>query len=153
MSPSAQRDRAALEESEARFREIADATPVLIWISDTSKGCTWFNKGWLDFTGRTMEQEVGAGWAEGVHPDDFERCLAIYNEAFDRRERFRMEYRLQRADGEYRMIDDTGVPRFAGDGTFIGYIGSCIDVTDERPPPKPWPMTRFTAARRSSGCW
>jgi len=122
----------ALVESEQRFHDIADATPVLIWISDTTKACTWFNKTWLDFTGRTMEQEYGNGWAEGVHPDDYARCLDTYVTAFDKREPFRMYYRLRRHDGEWRTIDDNGVPRFAADGTFMGYIGSCIDVTDER---------------------
>ncbi|MGN6149758.1 MAG: PAS domain-containing protein, partial [Rhizomicrobium sp.] len=122
----------ALDESEQRFQDIADATPVLIWISDTTKACTWFNKTWLDFTGRTMEQEYGNGWAEGVHPDDYDRCLDTYVTAFDKRQPFRMYYRLRRHDGEWREIDDNGVPRFAADGTFMGYIGSCIDVTDER---------------------
>jgi PAS domain S-box-containing protein len=123
---------AAMRESEARFREIADAAPVLIWISDTSKACTWFNRPWLDFTGRSMDEEYGYGWAEGVHPDDFDRCVATYNQAFDRREPFRMDYRLRRHDGEWRMLDDTGVPRFAHDRTFLGYIGSCVDVTEQR---------------------
>jgi PAS domain S-box-containing protein len=122
----------ALRESESRFREIADAAPVLIWISDTSKACTWFNHPWLEFTGRTMAEEHGYGWAEGVHPDDFERCVATYNDAFDRREGFRMDYRLRRHDGKYRILDDAGVARFAGDGTFLGYIGACTDVTEAR---------------------
>jgi PAS domain S-box-containing protein len=122
----------ALRESESRFREIADAAPVLIWISDINKACTWFNRPWLDFTGRTMEQEHGFGWAEGVHPDDYDRCVAIYSEAFDRREPFRMDYRLRRHDGEWRIFDDSGVPRFTDDGVFLGYIGACTDVTEAR---------------------
>ncbi|HWD49272.1 MAG TPA: PAS domain S-box protein, partial [Rhizomicrobium sp.] len=122
----------ALGESEQRFNDIADATPVLIWISDTTKACTWFNKTWLDFTGRTMAQEMGNGWAEGVHPEDYDRCLATYVSAFDKHEPFRMLYRLRRHDGEWRVVDDNGVPRFTADGTFMGFIGSCIDVTDER---------------------
>ncbi|WP_189338357.1 PAS domain S-box protein [Sphingobium sp. SCG-1] len=128
----AKRGEAALRESEARFRDIADAAPVLIWISDTTKACTWFNRPWLEFTGRTMEEEYGYGWAEGVHADDFDRCVSTYNAAFDNREPFRMDYRLRQHDGTYRILDDVGVPRFAEDGTFLGYIGACTDVTDAR---------------------
>jgi PAS domain S-box-containing protein len=105
-----------------------DAAPVMIWVSGTDKLCTWFNKPWLEFTGRTMGQEVGNGWADGIHPDDLDRCLRIYGEYFDARQRFRMQYRLRRHDGEYRWIDDTGIPRRATDGTFLGYIGSATDV-------------------------
>jgi PAS domain S-box-containing protein len=122
---------AALRDSEARFRDIADATPVLIWISDTDKTCIWFNSRWLDFTGRTMQQESGYGWVDGVHPDDLDRCVVVYNAAFDRREAYRTEYRRRRFDGEWRILDASGVPRFI-DGAFVGYIGSCIDVTDQR---------------------
>jgi len=121
---------AALRESEARFREVADAAPVLIWVSDVTKTCTWFNEPWLLFTGRSMEQETGYGWVTGVHPDDFDRCVAVYNNAFDRHESYRTQYRRRRCDGEWRTLDATGVPRFAG-GVFVGYIGSCIDVTDQ----------------------
>ena len=122
----------ALRESEERFRTLADATPVLIWGSATDKGCNYFNKQWLDFTGRTIEQEMGDGWSEGVHPDDSERCLATYVTAFNARTPFTMEYRLKRHDGDYRWVMDTGVPRFTPDGTFSGYIGSCIDITDRK---------------------
>jgi PAS domain S-box-containing protein len=128
----AKRAEMALRESEGRFREIANAAPTLIWISDTSKACTGFNRPGLEFTGRTLDQEHGYGWAEGVHPDDFETCVATYNDAFDKREAFRMDYRLRRHDGEYRILDDAGVPRFADDGTFLGYIGACTDVTEAR---------------------
>src|SRR5271157_922147 len=122
----------ALRESEERFRTLADATPVLIWGADTDKRCNYFNKQWLDFTGRTIEQEMGDGWAEGVHPDDLERCLETYVTAFDARTPFTMEYRLRRHDGEYRWVLDYGVPRFDQDDTFSGYIGSCLDTTDRR---------------------
>jgi two-component system sensor kinase FixL len=118
-----------LRESEARFRTVADAAPVMIWMSGPDKLCNFFNKGWLDFTGRTMEQELGNGWAEGVHADDLERCLEVYETSFGARQPFTMEYRLRRNDGEYRWVLDSGTPRFAEDCAFLGYIGSCIDIT------------------------
>ena len=119
-----------LRESEERFRSMADTAPVMIWVSGAEKLCTFFNKVWLEFTGRTMEQELGDGWAKGVHPDDLDRCIAIYSESFEARRSFKMEYRLRRADGECRWILDEGVPRFTPDGTFAGYIGSAIDITE-----------------------
>jgi PAS domain S-box-containing protein len=121
---------AALRESEERFRNMADTAPVLIWISGPDKRCTFFNQGWLRFTGRTMEQELGNGWSEGVHPDDLDRCIAIYSTSFDARRPFLMEYRIRRADGEYRWVLDHGVPRFAPGGDFAGYIGTCADITE-----------------------
>ena len=120
----------AVKESEARFRLVADTAPVLIWMSDTGKLCNYFNKPWLDFTGRSLEQELGNGWAEAVHPDDLQRCLDTYTQSFDRRENFKMEYRLRRHDGEYRWVTDIGVPRFDEVGAFAGYIGSCLDITE-----------------------
>jgi two-component system, LuxR family, sensor kinase FixL len=122
----------ASRESEARFRTVADVAPVMIWMSGTDKLCNFFNKGWLEFTGRTLEQELGNGWAKGVHADDLEHCLEIYQKSFDAREPFSMEYRLRRSDGEYRWVLDNGTPRFSEDATFIGYIGSCIDLTDRK---------------------
>jgi PAS domain S-box-containing protein len=122
----------ALRESEKRFRLVADTAPALIWMSGTDKLCTFFNKGWLEFTGRLMEQELGEGWAAGVHPEDLERCLRIYGDSFDARVDFELEYRLRRFDGNYRWIVDYGVPRFESDGTFLGYIGSCVDITDRK---------------------
>jgi two-component system sensor kinase FixL len=122
----------ALRESEARFRTMADTAPVMIWMSGTDKLCTFFNKGWLDFTGRPLEQELGNRWAEGVHREDFERCFEVYVNSFDTRQLFTMEYRLRRSDGAYRWVLDSGAPRFASDGTFLGYIGSCIDITDRK---------------------
>jgi PAS domain S-box-containing protein len=126
------RTEAELRESEARFRLVADSAPVMIWMAGTDKLCTYFNKPWLDFTGRSLDRELGNGWAEGVHPEDLGRCMTAYIQAFDHQEAFRMEYRLRRHDGEYRWVSDIGVPRFNPDGTFAGYIGSCIDVTEQR---------------------
>lgn len=120
---------AELRESEARFRELADAAPILIWAAGTDKLCTFFNKGWLAFTGRSEEQEIGDGWAQGVHPDDLQHCYTAYCSAFDARRSFQIEYRLRRADGEYRWILDSGAPRFSA-CVFLGYIGSCVDITD-----------------------
>lgn len=122
----------ALRESEERFRNVADSAPVLIWVAGLDKKCTWFNRPWLTFTGRTMEQEIGDGWAEGVHPEDFGRCLETYSGSFDRREPFLMEYRLRRNDGEWRWIIDHGIPLQDAVGTFMGYIGSCVDVTEQK---------------------
>jgi PAS domain S-box-containing protein len=113
------------------FRLIADSAPVMIWMSSPDKLCTYFNKTWLDFTGRSLEQELGNGWLEGVHRDDKERCMRTYIESFDLREKFRMEYKLLRQDGEYRWLLDIGVPRF-DEGQFAGYIGIGVDVTDRK---------------------
>jgi PAS domain S-box-containing protein len=121
---------AGLRESEKRFRIVADAAPVLIWMSGVDKLCTFFNKPWLEFTGRSLEQEIGNGWAEGVHPDDLQKCLDVYTESFDARKPFVMQYRLRRYDGEYRWVSDQGVARYNPNGKFAGYIGSCVDVTD-----------------------
>ena len=126
------RAEAKLRESEERFRNMADTAPVLIWVSGPDRLCTFFNKVWLEFTGRTMEQELGKGWAQAVHPDDIERCIATYSAAFDARQCYRIEYRLRRADGEYRWILGDGAPRFTSEGIFAGYIGSCVDITDKR---------------------
>jgi len=122
----------ALRESEARFRTLADTAPVMIWMSGTDKLCTFFNKGWLDFTGRPLGQELGNGWAESVHYEDLDGCLEVYVNSFEARHPFTMEYRLRRKDGEYRCVVDSGAPRFAPDGTFLGYIGSCIDITERK---------------------
>ena len=122
---------ALLRESEARFRIAADSAPVLIWMAGTDKRCNFFNRPWLKFTGRSAEQEMGNGWAEGVHPEDLASCMETYTKAFDARECFSMRYRLKRHDGQYRWLLDNGVPRYESDGTFAGYIGSCIDVTDQ----------------------
>jgi two-component system, cell cycle sensor histidine kinase and response regulator CckA len=122
---------ALLRESEERFRSLADTAPVMIWVSGTDKLCTFFNKPWLDFTGRTLEQELGNGWVSGVHPEDLVRCMEIYSSSFDARRNFQMGYRLRRADGQYRWVLDRGRP-FHRDGEFAGFIGSCIDLTERK---------------------
>ncbi|MBD2339870.1 response regulator [Calothrix sp. FACHB-156] len=121
---------AALKESEGRFRIMADSAPVLLWVADAEGKCNFFNQTWLNFTGRTLEEELEDGWAKGVHSDDLKNTLNTYWTAFNARQPFKMEYRLRRFDGEYRWILDTGIPRFHADGSFAGYIGSCIDISD-----------------------
>jgi PAS domain S-box-containing protein len=111
------------------YAVIVEQAPIMIWRADLSMGCDYFNERWLEFTGRTLEQERGNGWAEGVHADDMARCLEIYTSAFKERRTFEMEYRLRRADGAWRWIFDRGVPFSDASGRFAGYIGSCIDVT------------------------
>lgn len=120
-----------LGESEARFRTMANHAPVLLWMAGQDGLCDFFNERWLDFTGRTLAEELGSGWASGVHPEDFQACMTTYLDAFVARRPFTMEYRLRRRDGEYRWIFDQGAPRFDGDA-FAGYIGSCVDVTEQR---------------------
>jgi len=123
---------ASLRESEERFRVVADTAPVMIWMSGLNKQPTYFNQAWLDFTGCALDIQQSSGLAAITHPDDFEQCRKVYLEAFDSRRPFKKECRLRRHDGEYRWVLDTGVPRFLSDGSFVGYIGSCIDVTDHK---------------------
>jgi len=122
----------AVRESEERFRLVANTAPVMIWMSGPDKLCHYFNQPWLEFTGRPLEAELGNGWSEGIHPGDLKDCLDTYTRAFDLRESFKMRYRLRRHDGEYRWLLDIGVPRLNPDGTFVGYIGSCLDVTEAK---------------------
>jgi len=116
--------------SHVEYKLLVEKAPIMIWRSNLTMECDYFNSIWLAFTGRTMEQEIGNGWAEGVHPNDFDRCLKIYIEHFAKRETFEMEYRLRRFDDVYRWIFDRGVPYSDSDGHFKGYIGSCIDITE-----------------------
>lgn len=118
----------SLRDSEKRFRTMADATPVMIWRSGPDKLCTFFNVGWLEFTGQTLEHELGDGWLGGVHPDDLRQCFETYTSAFEQRKSFVMEYRLRHCSGEYRWIVDRGAPLYSLDGTFLGYAGGCIDI-------------------------
>ena len=121
-----------VRESEERFRLVSNTAPVMIWTAGTDRLCTYLNQSWLNFTGRPLEEQLGNGWAEGVHLEDRNHCLDTYAQAFDKRQSFSLEYRLLRNDGEYRWILDTGVPRFNPDGSFAGYIGSCLDITDRK---------------------
>jgi PAS domain S-box-containing protein len=121
-----------VRESEERFRLVANTAPVMIWTAGTDRLCTYVNQPWLEFTGRPLAAELGNGWAEGIHHEDLKRCLETYSRAFDQRQSYEMEYRAQRNDREYRWILHIGVPRFNSDGTFAGYIGSCLDITDRK---------------------
>jgi PAS domain S-box-containing protein len=122
----------ALRESEDRFRHLADALPVAIWMSDTEGACTYFNRGWFELTGRALEDEYGDGWLEGVHVADQAACMDIYLRALHSRQPFRMEYRMRCHDGEYRWLIHHGVPRYGNEGAFHGYIGGCFDITDSK---------------------
>jgi PAS domain S-box-containing protein len=126
------KDEQVLRESEKRFRLVADTAPVLIWMSGTDKLCNFLNQGWLNFTGRSIEDELGKGWISAMHPQDVQRCVELYSASFDARVDFEMEYRLRRSDGVYRWMVDHGVPRFETDGTFCGYINSCVDITERK---------------------
>ncbi|HEX2573610.1 MAG TPA: PAS domain-containing sensor histidine kinase [Polyangia bacterium] len=118
--------------SAEEYRALVEHSPVMIWRAGLDAKCDYFNQTWLSFTGRTLEQEMGNGWAEGVHPDDFQRCLDIYLKNFERRQAFEMEYRLRRHDGVYRYIFDRGVPFTDDHGVFAGFIGSCVDIDERR---------------------
>jgi PAS domain S-box-containing protein len=120
------------ELSREEYKLLVEKAPIMIWRANITMECDYFNEIWLAFTGRTMKQETGHGWAEGVHPEDFDECLKIYTDHFKRREIFEMEYRLRRSDGVYRWLFDRGVPFSDFKGNFQGYIGSCIDVTDRK---------------------
>jgi PAS domain S-box-containing protein len=117
-------------DSDPRFQVMAETAPVLLWMSGADGRCTFVNPAWLAFTGRTLDMEIGNGWADRVHPDDVQRCIDQYLTAFVSRVPYRMEYRMLRSDGEYRWLLDTGVPRYLASGAFVGFVGSCVDITD-----------------------
>jgi PAS domain S-box-containing protein len=125
------------------FQQLADGAPVMIWMSGTDMGCFYFNRSWLDYRGRTTEQEFGNGWAEGVHPDDLERCVQHYMSSFEKRFPFVMSYRLMHRSGEYRWILDRGMPHYNAVGKFLGYFGGCA-VT-----PVDTAVTRIAELRKS----
>lgn len=126
------RAEASLRSSEERFRNLANNAPVFVWLSDADHRCHWFNKPWLDFTGRTLEEELGDGWAAGVHPEDRPHCIEIYHRSLREQKRFTLEYRFCRHDGEYRWLLDNGIPLHNPDGTYTGHIGSRIDISDRK---------------------
>lgn len=117
---------------EDRFRFLMDSAPVMVRMTSGDGLCQYINRAWLEFRGRTVEQELGNGWAEGLHPDDHDLCMETYLKSFSARQPYRLEYRLRRRDGEYRWVEDTGVPRFEEDGTFAGFIGSTMDVSTRK---------------------
>jgi PAS domain S-box-containing protein len=126
------RSRLAAQTAEARFRALTDCAPVMIWMSGPDARYIYFNRQWLEFRGRLMEEELGDGWTEGVHPDDLDICLETYMKAFVARRPFRLQYRLRRYDGDFRWIDESGVPEADPGGTFSGFVGSCADLSDNR---------------------
>ena len=117
--------------AERRFRELLDASPVMVWMSGTDAMCTFFNRSWLEFRGRALEEELGNGWAEGLHPDDRDLCLETYLKAFTARAPFRAHYRVQIAGGEYRWIENSGSPLIE-DTVFVGFMGTAMDISDRR---------------------
>ena len=127
-----QRHRDRQQSGEAHFRLLADAAPVMIWMSGPDALCTYFNRAWLEFRGRALDEEAGNGWTEGLHPDDRSLCLETYLKAFGVRQPFRMRYRLRRADGEYSWVEIAGLPRCEDGGAFAGFMGSAIDISDRK---------------------
>ena len=124
------RQRATQDTGERRFHELVDDAPLMIWISGADAMCTFFNRAWLEFRGRKMEQEMGNGWTEGLHPDDRNHCLETYLKAFSARHPFRLQYRVQRANGEYCWIENVGVPMIEPESVFAGFMGIAVDVSD-----------------------
>jgi len=119
-------------DGERDFRSMADAAPVMIWLAGPDRWCEWVNRPWLQFTGTTLDEERGNGWTQVVHPEDLERCMGIYSTSFHARQPFVMDYRLRRHDGIYRWVLDNGVPHTNGDGRFLGYVGSCVDIHERK---------------------
>jgi len=124
-----------------RFRHLVDQAPFMLWASGPDTLCTFFNRPWLEFRGRSMEQEVGNGWFEGVHPEDRQRWLEAYQRAFEVRQAFFLEFRLRRADGQYRWIRGSGITQYTREGKFQGYIGSCVEIPEPQRALPPNPLT------------
>ena len=127
-----QHHRERQQAGETHFRLLADAAPVMIWMSGPDALCTYVNRAWLEFRGRALDEEAGNGWTEGLHPDDRNLCLDAYLKAFGARQPFRMRYRLQRADGEYSWVEAAGMPRYEGGGAFAGFMVSAIEISDRK---------------------
>lgn len=117
---------------EDRFRRLADAAPVMIWAAGPDARCNYFNRAWLEFRGRALEDELGNGWTTGLHPDDRDLCIETYVKSFTARQPFRTQYRIERADGQYSWLENAGVPRYYDDGEFGGFMGSAVDVSDRK---------------------
>jgi PAS domain S-box-containing protein len=120
-----------MQMAEEYLRELLESAPVMVWTSGTDAMCSFFNRAWLEFRGRRMDEEMGNGWTEGLHPDDRDLCLETYLKAFSARQAFRVQYRLQKANGDYSWVENTGTPRFR-DGSFIGFTGTALDISDRR---------------------
>lgn len=129
LEQTVQRQKQRLQESEDRFRLLADAAPVMIWMSGANGMCTYFNRAWLQFRGRTLEREAGNGWAEGLHPDDRDACLETILTSFSSRQPFRIQFRMLRSAGDYGWIENCGVPLSETDGSFAGFMGAAVDIT------------------------
>jgi PAS domain S-box-containing protein len=127
-----QRQQARLKTGQEQFHRLADAAPILIWMSGNNAMYTFFNRSWLEFRGRTLQEEIGNGWAQGLHPDDRDMCLETLLKAFAARQAFRVQYRMQRSDGEYCWLEDNGAPHFEEDGECTGFIGAAFDISDRR---------------------
>ena len=127
-----QRHSLSLKTGEQRFRVLLDAVPVMIWMSGDNAQCTFFNREWLEFRGRTLEEESGNGWAEGLHPDDRDLCLETYQKAFAARQPFRIQHRLKRTGGEFCWVEHTGMPHCDDGGEFTGFVGAAIDISDRK---------------------
>lgn len=117
---------------EERFRRLADAAPVMIWMAGPDAHCTYFNRAWLEFRGHSLEEELGDGWTRGVHADDRELCIETYMQSMAARQPFRMQYRVARNGGQYSWLEVSGVPRYETDGAFAGFVGSAIDISDRK---------------------
>jgi PAS domain S-box-containing protein len=115
-----------------QFRQLADHAPFPIWCSGSDAMRSFVNRAWLEFRGRTPEQELGSGWTDGLHPDDRDLCIEAYIKSFTSRQPFHLQYRLQRGDGTYTWVEDNGIPRNQGNGAFAGYVGMVTDITDRK---------------------
>ena len=120
------------EAGEDQFRRLADDAPLMIWLTGPDAQCTWLNRTWLNFRGRTLEKETGNGWMDGLHPDDRDLCLEIYLKAFTARQPFRLQCRMGKSDGSYAWVEATGALRHGLDGAFGGYMGAAVDITDRK---------------------